>query len=160
VASSPLGRHTTHQAARIPSRMRPARPGRRRAPRRRSRPSWDGSSSVPRDHVCSPEPANLGVRGSNPFGHARQVRSDPETWVTRNVPKTWVTISCRTDCRWSARSSARGRYSRDHSCPARRHCMKLTSQMPSSTSPDAEFLTGEHGRDVDLFPVYRCGRRR
>ena len=33
----------------------------------------------------------------------------------RNVPKTWVTISCRTDCRWSARSSAPGRCSRDHS---------------------------------------------
>ena len=37
----------------------------------------------------------------------------PETWVPV-VPKTWVTTSCRTGCRWSARFSARGRYIRDH----------------------------------------------
>jgi len=32
--------------------------------------------------------------------------------------------------------------------------MKLMSQMPSSTSSNTEFLTGEHGRDIDLFPMH------
>src|SRR5438445_12437655 len=31
----------------------------------------------------------------------------------RFIPETWVTTSCRTGCRWSARSSVPGRYNRD-----------------------------------------------
>ena len=32
--------------------------------------------------------------------------------------------------------------------------MKLTIQMPSSTSFEAEALTGEHGRDVDFLAMH------